>query len=167
MAEVYKQAFEDVKEAQKLLGSADNFIHVLLPAIKDNKLILRAFECLSKATVLTISSVLKVEYVNKRINLTRDPKKNLAMFFGKCAFRYGIGNEDVKIIKEIIILGRKHKESGLEFSKSGRIIIMDDDFGTNELSLEKMNDFLRVVRQLLDNTNRNFEELFRKVFKVE
>ena len=167
MEDAYKHYFDSLTEAEKSWKSADHFVYVILPAVKDNKIIIRAFENIYSSVVLIISNVLKIEYVHKRVNLTKDPKRNLEIFFTKCGNRYGLSEQDIEIIKEILFLGRKHKESGLEFSKSGKVIIVDDNLKTNELSLEKVKVFLKAEKKLLDNANRNFEDFFRKVFKAE
>ena len=156
MENIHKRFIDDLIEAEKLWQSADHLVYVTLPVVRDNKLMVRALENLHKALVLIITTILKFEYLYKRINLTSDTRKNLELFFSKCSFRYNLGREDIEIIKQILYLGKKHKESGFEFSKSGKIIILDDSLRQEELTADKIKKFLDAEKKLLENTNRIF-----------
>ena len=157
MENIHKTFLDEIVEAEKFWQSADHLIYITLPIVKDPKLMIRALENLHRGVVKNISLILKFEYLYKRVQLSKDSKKNLEIFFRKCAGRYSLGELDKKLIKDIVILGRKHKESGVEFSKSGKVIILDDNLGTSELTLEKMKEYLQTGKRLLENTNRNFK----------
>ena len=47
-------------------------------------------------------------------------------------------------------------ESGFEFSKNGKEIIFDENSENFEITLEKIENFISVTRNLLSGTNRNF-----------
>src|SRR3989344_3279348 len=133
-----------------------------MPVVKDDRLMLRALENLHKSAVILVSTILKFEYLYKRVQLHKDPARNFETFASKCAGRYGLGLVDMNLLKEVIHLGRKHKESGMEFPKKEKIVILDDNLGSVEINLEKMKVFLGFGRKLLENTNRNFKELLEK-----
>ncbi len=160
MESVHKKFLDELLEAEKLWQSADHFIYITLPVVKDNKLMVRALENLYRCLVIVISNILKFEYLYKRVSLSKDSGKNLDVFFSKCSLRYGILEDDAKILKDIVFLGKKHKESGFEFSRQGKVIILDDSLKSSELSVEKMKIYLRVVRKLLENTNKGFRVVY-------
>lgn len=159
---IHKQFLDELIDVEKLWTSADHFIYVTLPVVKDERLILRALEVLHKALVKNISIILKFEYMYKRIGLSSDTRANLETFFRKCIRNYGLNESEQEILKEVISLGKRHKESEIEFPRRGKIIIVNGS-GSFELSLERMKEFLRVGRKLLENTNKNFAGTIRKV----
>ena len=156
MENIHKKFADELIEVEKLWNSADHLIYVTFPVVKDIGLLVRAFENLYKGLVFNISSILKLEYFYKRINLSQNTDKNLEVFIKKCSAKYGLDEDEGKIIKEIIFLGKKHKESGFEFSKNEKIVILDDNLGSFELDIEKLKVFVKLLRKLLENTNRNF-----------
>jgi hypothetical protein len=162
MEDIHKKFINEMIEAEKKWTSADHFIYVTMPVVKDERLLLRALEVLYKGLVINISAILKFEYLYKRINLSQNTRENLETFFKKCSKGYGLNELEKKILKEIMELGKRHKESEIEFPRKGRIIILNGT-GSYELNLEELKEFLRVSRKLLENTNRNFGGVFRKV----
>lgn len=148
----------DLIEAERLVRLADHVSFVTFPVVKDAKLLARALENLHRGIVLIISGILKFEYLYKRINLTKDHSRNLEIFYGKCASRYGLDEGDVKLIKEIFFLAKKHRESGFEFSKFGKVVILDDNYGVFELDSRKMKEFIDLSEKLLANVKKRFSE---------
>lgn len=143
-------------EAEKHWRNADHMVYVIIPVVKDSKLLLRALESLYKSLVLNISTILKFEYLYKRVELTNNPKRNLEIFFKKCAFKYGMNENERENIKKLLFFGKKHKVSGFEFSKSGKVIILDDAMSVSELSINLMKEFLQVSKKLLEKTQNSF-----------
>src|SRR3989344_7029728 len=117
METIHKQFLDALMEAEKARRGAEQVIVVTIPIVKDDKLLLRALEGIHKSMVLSISTILKIEHLYNRIDLASSPEKNLETFF-RIAWRYGL-NSDIDMIKEALFLGKKHKESGLEFVKKG------------------------------------------------
>lgn len=145
-----------INEADREVWSADHMVCVILPAVKDTKLLIRALEAVHRAVVSCVTVILKLEYMHKRVNLTDDASKNLELFFGKCASKYGLNELETGKIKEIISLGKRHKESGFEFSKHGRVIILDDSLGVAQLSADNLKDFIKASRRLVSCTQEGF-----------
>jgi len=162
---VHRGFLDGLVEAEKLWNSADHFIYVTMPVVKDERLLGKALDNLYSSVVLLVSTILKIEYYYKRVQLTKNPKKNLEIFFTKCRAKYDINKEEGSLIKEIMVLGTKHKESGFEFSGKGKMVILDDDLGKTELNIENMKEYVKIVKKLLENANRNFKQSFRKVYK--
>src|SRR3989344_8453888 len=106
---IYKKFFDSIIEAEKNWQAADHLIYVTMPFVGDQKLVIRALESLYKSFVLVISSILKLEYMHGKIELSKMPDRNLEIFFSKCAGRYGLSEEQVERMREVLFLGRKHK----------------------------------------------------------
>jgi hypothetical protein len=121
---------------------------------------LRALEELNKGTIGIIGVVLKFEYLFKRVNLTKNKEKNLDVFFRKCAYRYGLNELDILQLQEILALGKKHNESGFEFSKHGNAIMLDDKTGFTKIDAEKLKEMTKTAIKLLENTKKAFKEKF-------
>lgn len=158
MEGVHKEFIDKLIQVEKDFGSADHLVYVTYPVVKDAKLLIRGFESLHKALVGAISVILQFEYLYKRVELKADKGENMKTFYAKCAGAYGLDGAGLDLVKEMMFLAKKHKESGLEFSKSGRIIITDDEMGVYELSIDKMKAFIGILKKLLENTNRKFSE---------
>lgn len=148
-------------QIEKNLNTADHLLTVVFPVVKDSKLLINTFEEIHKSVSLNVSLVLKFEYIFKRISLSEDHKKNLQLFFNKCISKYALNQDQAKMLKEIFYLGKKHKESGFEFSRNGKVVILDDELGTFFLTKEKLKDFLTVSKILLSNTNSYFRKYLR------
>jgi len=160
MENILKEFLDGLVGAEKNWQSADHLIYVVYPVVKDDKLLLRALENIYDNVVKIVSVVLRFEYFYKRIELSKDSKRNLEVFFVKLGKKYGLNKDDGRIVREIIFSGKKHKESGLEFSGKGKAVILDDRLGKYELDLKKVKEFLSISKKLLENANRNFREIF-------
>lgn len=151
--DVHDKIGKDLIDAAGMIKNAEHMTNYTFPVIKDAKLLARALESLHKSLVLLISGILKFEYLYKRINLSKDHEVNLKTFYGKCAARYGLNDTDIVLIKEVFFLGKKHKDSGFEFSKFGKVIILDDEYGVFELDSRKMNEMVKMAKKLLNGAN--------------
>jgi len=158
MEKVQKEFIDALIESEKRWKGADYLVNVTFRVVKDPKLLVKALEGLHGFFFSAITSVLKFEYLYKRIELGEDKEKNLEMFFRRCASRYGLTREEGEMVREVLILGEKHKESGIEFSKNEKLIILDDDLGKSELDFDKMKRFLEIGSKLLEHSNKNFKK---------
>ena len=163
MESIYRKFLDSLVEAEKAWKSADYLVNVTFPIVKDPKLLIRALESLDKEVRLAVSVILQVEYLFKRIELAKDAEENMRIFVKRCAKRYGIGEEDVKLVKEILFLGKKHKESGFEFGKGEKGVILDDLGNAYQLNREKMKSLLKAGYGLLENTNGALSRQIQKV----
>ena len=71
--------------------------------------------------------------------------------------------EDVGVIREIFYLMRKHKKSGMEFTREGKVVIMDDELGISQVSAEKVRNYVRLGRKVIENTNNLIKQRFKRV----
>lgn len=148
---------DELVEAEKRYQSADQLVIVTFPVVKDAQLLVKALEEIYTCLIKTISVILKLEYMYKRVTLYNSPERNLEIFFAKCASSYGLSKEDALAIKEVFVLEKKHKDSGFEFSRNGKRVILDDDLGTSYIDRDKLRNHLYVAKKLLKNTHTNFK----------
>jgi hypothetical protein len=151
MDKLEKKFVEGIVDAEKLLQNSDHLINVTLPVVKDPKLLSRALEDIFQAAIKIVSLILQFEYLHKRILLNSNPEKNLQVFMEKCAEKYGLANGEINALKNLMEIRKKHKESGFEFSKSGKLIILDDLGNYNELNSESIKEFLKINIKLIGN----------------
>jgi len=153
---LHKRFLDEIVESEKLWNSADYLVYITLPVVKDPKLLVRALENVHKSVVLCVSNILKFEYLYRHIELSSDADKNLDIFFKKCAGKFGLSQEACEKIKEIMFLGKKHKKSGFEFSRSGKIVILDDKLRIHELRVDNMKEFLKTSKKLIEGAKSSF-----------
>ncbi|PIN92758.1 hypothetical protein COU54_05680 [Candidatus Pacearchaeota archaeon CG10_big_fil_rev_8_21_14_0_10_31_24] len=143
--------------AEQAWKAADHLLAVTFPVVQDPKLLLRALEYLDKATRNTISVILKREFLFKRIRLSKEGQKNMDVFFKSCVKTYDISSEDANLLQELLVLGKRHKSAGVEFSQKGKMIILDDDIGKVTISLEQLSGISGAVRRLQLSLHEHFK----------
>lgn len=146
---------ENFKEALKHLQIADHLTYVTLPLIKEKRLLLKVFDEIYKSVINCINSILHYEYYNKRICLYNNPKDNLETFFS-IAKNYGVSNEQIKRIREILEINRKHKQSSMEFVKKEKVIIMLDNLKTEIIDMRTIKEYLLAAKELLVRAGKKF-----------
>lgn len=139
---------KNLKEAIRHLHIADHMLYVTFPLIKENRLLLKIFDEIYASIINSINSVLKYERFYKRIDLYSNSGDNFDTFI-RIAKNYGISNEHLKKIKEIIAINNRHKQSSMEFVKKDKVVIMSDKLGVEVLDLTAIKQYLLVAKELL------------------
>ncbi len=143
---------ESIKETERIINNADHMFYVTFPLIKDKKLLLKIILEIKKAIVNCINLILKREYLFKRISLYKDPRSNFSTFKEKCAPRYNITNQEIKLIMELFEIFNKHKQSSMEIMKNDRIFIISENLELKMIQIEKIREFLTVSKEILKKT---------------
>lgn len=149
---------ENLKEAIRALQIADHMTYVTFPLVKEQRLILKIFDEIYKSIIGCINAILNYEYLYKRIKLYRDTKDNMQTFIDKCAKNYTLNNEQIKKIKEILELNKKHKQSAMEFVKKDKIVILSDNLKTQILNIQIIKQYLLIAKELLMKVNEKMKE---------
>ncbi len=144
---------ENLKEALRALQIADHMTYVTFPLVKEQRLILKIFDEIYKSIIGCINAILNYEYLYKRIKLYRDNKDNMQTFIDKCAKNYTLNNEQIKKIKEILELNKKHKQSAMEFVKKDKVVILSDNLKTQILTIQIIKQYLLLAKELLMKVN--------------
>ncbi len=162
MSSAISKTFGDaILTAEQAWRAADHIILVTFPVVQDSKLLLRALEHLDKAARTTISTVLKREYLYKRVRLTGEGARNRELFFQVCGNQYGVGEGDAILLSEVLDLGKRHRASGVELSQRKKVVILDDDLGSVEITAPHLQQISQAVRRLqlqLQGKLREFSE---------
>ncbi len=134
--------------AEQAWRAAEHILLVTFPVVQDPKLLLRVLEHLDKAARTTISTILKREYLYKRIRLSGEGAHNKELFFQVCRHQYGVSEEDATLLSEVLDLGKRHKASGVELSQRKKVVILDDELGSVEITAKHLQQTSQAVRRL-------------------
>ncbi|MEK6872424.1 MAG: hypothetical protein AABW90_00240 [Nanoarchaeota archaeon] len=139
---------KNLKEAIRHLHIADHMTYVTFPLVKENRLLLKIFDEIYASVIGSINSVLSYEHFCKRINLYSNYSNHFDTFIG-IAKNYGLFNENLQKIKEIITINNRHKQSSMEFIKKDKVVIMSDNLGVEFLDLKIIKQYLLVAKEFL------------------
>lgn len=149
---------ENLKEAIRALQIADHMTYVTFPLVKEQRLILKIFDEIYKSIIGCINAILNYEYLYKRIKLYRDNNDNMQTFIDQCAKNYTLNNEQIKKIKEILELNKKHKQSAMEFVKKDKVVILSDSLKTQVLTIQIIKQYLLLAKELLMKVNEKMKK---------
>jgi len=149
---------ENLATAERIIFTADHMVYVTFPLIKDKRLLIKIIQEIKNAITACITSILQREYIYKRIILYKDPKSNFRTFTEKCAPRYKITNEEIRLIFELFDFVEKHKESPFEFIKDEKVVILSNSLKPKTLTTEKAKEFLILAKNILRRTKENFSK---------
>ncbi len=147
---------QNLQEAEKMIRTADHLIYVTFPLIKDKKLLLKIILETKAAIANCINSILQYEYLYKRINLYKDPMLNFRTFKDKCAQRYKMTGEEIKLILELFEIVEKHKKSTMEFIRREKVIILSENLEQKTISVDKIKEFILLAKSILNKTKDKF-----------
>jgi len=151
---------ENIQEAEKNLRTIDHIIYVTFPLIKDKRLLLKVIHEIKGVITSCITSILQYEYLYKRVNLYKDSRENFKIFTEKCATRYNINKEEIKLLLELFEFVEKHKASPFEFVKDEKIVILSENSKPTTLTLEKTKEFLIMAKDILRKTKEGMKSHF-------
>jgi len=140
---------ENLQEAGKIISTVDHMLYVTFPLIKDKKLLLKILLDTKIAISKCISSILQYEYLYKRIRLYNNPKTNFKTFEEKCAKRYNITEQEIRLIVELFDVVEEHKKSSMEFMKNKKIVILSQSLQQKIVTIEKAKEFLTLAKNIL------------------
>ena len=149
---------ENLAQAVKNLQIADHMAYVTYPLVNDRRLLLKIFDEIYKSIIGCINAILNYEYLYKRIRLYKENNSNMQTFIDKCAKNYTLNNEQIKKIKEILELNKKHKQSAMEFVKKDKVVILSDSLKTQVLTIQIIKQYLLLAKELLMKVNEKMKK---------
>lgn len=152
-----EKILENITEAEKNLRIIDHLVYVTFPLIKDKRLLLKVIQEIKEVITSCITSILQYEYLYKRVSLYKDSRENFKTFTEKCAARYNIGKEEIKLVLELFEFVEKHKASPFEFIKNEKIVILSENSRPATLTLEKTKEFLITAKNFLKKTKEGMK----------
>jgi len=148
---------ENLEEVAKSIKTADHLIYLSFPLLQDKRILLKAVIKIKETINKCINSILRFEYLNKKIRLYKDPKKNFKVFKDTCSTKYNISNQEIKDIIELFELAEHQEKSSMEFMKDEKVIILSENMKARQISIEKAKKFLLLAKNLLKKTQENLE----------
>ena len=145
---------ESLQNASKYFINAEHIFSVTSKVVDDKKIFLNLLENLYKSLLYSIDSVLQLEFLLKRIRLSKDSNENLSIF-KKLAERYNITKEEIKIIDDILFIVKRHKQSSMEFLRGEKIVIMSESVPCY-LDTTKVKLYLDTTKNIFDKIRNNF-----------
>ncbi len=145
---------ENIYEAERIIRKIDHILYITYPIVKDKRLLLKTLVDTKIAITKLINFILQYEYLYKRIRLYKTPKENLRIFHEKCAPKYKITKQELKLISNLFYIVQKHKESPFEFRKKDKIVILSETSSSQIIVLENNKEFLEVAKQILQKTKQ-------------
>lgn len=139
---------ENLIEASRHLRIADHMAYVTFPLVNEHRLLLKIFDEIYLSIINCINGILNYEVLYKRVRLYSTFNENFDSFI-KISRSYDLSEEQIKMIKEIIELNKKHKRSAIEFVKQNRIVIMSDNLGIQILDLISIKKYLFTAKGLM------------------
>ena len=140
---------ENLYEAEQSIKKIDHMIYVTYPLIQDKQLLLKIISDTKNVIIRCINSILQYEYLYKKIRLKKDPKENMKIFKLKCAPKYNISIEEIKLMLKLFDLVEKHKKSPFEFKKQEKIVILSKNSPPKIIIIENAKEFLALAKRIL------------------
>ena len=145
-----------IGKAKQELQTADHIVCITYPVIKDQRLMTKVLEHLYSCMVSIVKSVLQYEYLYKRIEVYSDSKSNFETF-SECAAKFNISPGEVDIIRNILNLMEKHKNSSMEFVRQDRYVMMSDSLRTESMTLDLLRSYLLLAKALLPRVENSLK----------
>ena len=168
MANIYLERRED---ALKRLKTADHMLNVMYSSINEPKILLATVENIFLGLSSSIAALLYYELSLRRVPAfqdTFDAKYNL--FKTRTGLKYGFDKSYFLLIEKVKDIVKRHNQSPVEFSRKSKFMICDSDYGIEELTKEKVNqyldksiDFYKIVHKIIDDDENIFGK--RKLMK--
>lgn len=147
---------ENLKEAARHLQIADHMTYVTYPLVNEHRLLLKIFDEIYASMINCVNAILNYEALYKRIKLYSGFQDNFDTFI-RIGKNYELNNEQLKMIKDIIELNKKHKTSAMEFVRQEKVVIMSDGLGTQIIDLITIKRYLLLAKELMVKTKWRFD----------
>ena len=145
-----------LEEAEKTTLTIDHLVYVTFPLIKDKRLLLKALSEMKDAILSCVNSILCYEHFYKRISMRKNSLENFKIFVERCALPYEITQEEIILISNLFNLVQKHKESGFEFMRHEKVVILSGNLETEVITIEKIKFFLAMLKGILKKIKTRF-----------
>ena len=154
---IMQKIAENLEDAIRMIKTADHLIYLSFPLLHDKRILLKSVSGIKEALNICINSILRQEYLTKKIRLYKDPKKNFKIFKDSCSKKYQITEQEIKQIIEIFEIVNHYKTSSMEFMKNEKVVILSSNMEKREITLENAKNFLFLTKNILKKTQENLE----------
>lgn len=137
-----------ILDIQKNIKSLNRLSQIIYPIMPEKRILTLTLQKTRIAMSRCINLILYLE----KVELSKNPKKNLDVFFNYCAPKYKISKKDSIKIKELFLLAKKQRESAMDFKRDKKIIILGGNLEHELLSIEKMKGSIMLLQKIFENT---------------
>ena len=149
-----QEIVDKLKDANRLMNSADHLAYVTYPLIKDNKLIITIAENLNSALLNLMEALLMYERAYKRIPpYPENFDMRLQIFKEKIANRYNIDRSYIVLIEDLKKLVYERKKSTMEFIRHDKYVLFNKNMSIKSITLEKVKKYLNESKPLFLKVN--------------
>ena len=147
-------------EAGKKISLADHMLFVTYPLVKDSKLLLAVMENIFLAHTHIMGSLLYYERIYRRVDPFFDTfESKYRLFSEKCAPRYAIETDYLKLMREVKETLTAHKRSPIEFSRKDQFVICSEDYQLKVLKVEDIKNLVSKTKEFFNKIKSLLNEL--------
>jgi hypothetical protein len=143
------------REAKKELGLGEHIFSVVLPFLKDNKVLFNVLEHLHSAVLFSIRSFLQMKKEQKGLRII--PESNLLarqLFFEMYMDELKFSALDEKMISEITSILNAHKKNMAELKRGLDNVIVLPDYNTITLNEIQVKKYLNYAKDFVFKTEK-------------
>jgi len=143
---------EDLKLALRHLQIADHIAYVTYPLVNEKRLLLKILEEIGLAISYSINCMFNYKHPERPIDIKKG-SIDINKILEENSRDYMITNEQLIKIREILDLNKKHKESGIEFVKRDKIVILSDNLNFLTINIQKIKEYILLAKRLIIKIN--------------
>jgi hypothetical protein len=143
------------EKALNFFKTADHLAYVTLPVVEDVKLMVTVLDNIHRSLVHGMNAVLEYERLYKRIMpLAENFDSRFDVFSSKIVGKYGFISDEMELIREIRKVLEDRKDASMEFTRSGKFVICNENYRMKTLSIEEIKKYLSRTKNFLLKVNR-------------
>lgn len=144
-----------IKEALRLLNTADHMAYMTYPMINDPKLLLTITKNLYNALLKSVEAVLVYEATYKRIpSFVNSYHDKVRMFKETCLDRYNLSRDGFLVLRDLKEILDEHSKSDVAFRRKDSFVICTDNFRLKTLNLTKVKDYIHKSKPFIEKASR-------------
>lgn len=143
-----------LKEANRLFKNSDHLAYMTYPLVQDKRLLMRILENLNDALSKLMGVLLYYDFIYNRSRPVPEKfMERIDLFRRGCARRYGIGDEQLKMITELHEIVEHRKKSSMEFMRGSDYIIASDDYKIRKIDIEQLKKWINGSKAFVTKVN--------------
>jgi len=136
-------------KAKQSFINADHMVFMTYPALKEPKLLAASVKSIEQALRSGLQALVKFDKDRKRIPPGASGT-DFALFQKHCLRRYQFPKELMQTFTDIKTLQKARKESPVEFTRKGKVIICSDNYTMKVIDEKMIKTYLKTTRNFLE-----------------
>ncbi len=143
-----------LKEANRLFKNSDHLAYMTYPLVQDKRLLMRILENLNDALSKFMEVLLYHDFIyNRSAPVPQGFMERFNVFRRRCSGKYGIGDEQLKMMMELHEIVEHRKKSSMEFIRGSDYIIASDDFRIRKIGIEQLKKWINESKFFVTKVN--------------